>query len=53
MATGVTGLVAFTSSGSTVRVYFTQTYTPGVGQSTVTINKVTFQAGISRKATYF
>ena len=53
MATGVTGVVAFTSSGSTVRVYFTQTYTPGVGQSTVTINKVTFQAFIPRKATYF
>lgn len=53
MATGVTGLVAFTSSGSTVRVYFTQTYTPGVGQSTVTINKVTLQTGLNYGSSFF
>ena len=53
MATGVSGSVAFTSAGKTLRVYYEQTFTPGVAKSTVTISKVTLQTNISYGSTFF
>ncbi len=53
MAAGVSGSVAFTSSGKTLRVYYAQTFTPGVAQSTVTISKVTLQSDVSLGTTRF
>lgn len=53
MAAGVSGSVAFTSSGKTLRVYYAQTFTPGVAQSTVTITKVTLQSDVSLGTTRF
>ena len=40
MATGVSGSVSFYSAGNTLRVYYVQTFTPGVAKSTVTISRV-------------
>lgn len=53
MAAGVSGSVAFTSSGKTLRVYYAQTFTPGVAKSTVTISKVTLQSDTSLGTTRF
>lgn len=53
MAQGVSGWVAFTKSGKTLRVYYSQTFTPGVARSTVTITKVTMQSDISYGTTRF
>ena len=53
MAEGISGSVAFTSSGKTLRVYYVQTFTPGVAQSTVTITKVTLQSDITYGGSFF
>ena len=53
MAAGASGSVAFTSAGKTLRVYYEQTFTPGVAKSTVTISKVTLQTNISYGSTFF
>lgn len=53
MATGVSGVAAFSKSGKTLRVYYEQTFTPGVAKSTITISKVTLQSDIVYGGTFF
>ena len=53
MATGVSGSVSFYSAGNTLRVYYVQTFTPGVAKSTVTISKVTLQSDVSLGGSFF
>ena len=53
MAAGVSGAVAFTSAGKTLRVYYAQTFTPGVAKSTVTISKVTLQSDRTLVGSFF
>lgn len=44
MAEGVSGVVSFTNGQVTLRIYYAQTYTPGIGQSVVSIPKITVQS---------
>ena len=53
MAAGVSGSVAFTTAGSTIRVYYAQSFTPGIAKSTVTISRVTFQSNAYRGDFFF
>lgn len=53
MATGVSGSVSFYSAGNTLRVYYVQTFTPGVAKSTVTISKVTLQSDRTLGGSFF
>ena len=53
MAAGVSGSVSFTSGGKTLRVYYAQTFTPGVAQSTVTISDVTLQCNVDYSRTFY
>ena len=53
MAAGVSGSVAFTTAGSTIRVYYAQSFTPGIAKSTVTIFRVTFQSSAYRGDFFF
>ena len=53
MATGVSGVAAFSTAGKTLRVYYKQTFTPGVAKSTITISKVTLQSDIVYGGTFF
>ena len=53
MATGVSGVAAFSTAGKTLRVYYEQTFTPGVAKSTITISKVTLQSDIVYGGTFF
>lgn len=53
MATGVSGVAAFSTAGKTLRVYYKQTFTPGVAKSTITISRVTLQSDIVYGGTFF
>ena len=53
MAAGVSGSVSFTSGGKTLRVYYAQTFTPGVAKSTVTISRVTLQCDVDYSRTFY
>ena len=53
MATGVSGVAAFSTAGKTLRVYYEQTFTPGVAMSTITISRVTLQSDIVYGGTFF
>lgn len=53
MATGVSGVAAFSTAGKTLRVYYKQTFTPGVAKSTITISKVTLQSDFVYGGTFF
>ena len=53
MATGVSGSVSFYSAGNTLRVYYAQSFTPGVAKSTVTISKVTLQSDRTLGGSFF
>ena len=53
MATGVSGVAAFSTAGKTLRVYYEQTFTPGVAKSTITISRVTLQSDIVYGGTFF
>ena len=53
MASGVSGSVSFYSAGNTIRVYYAQTFTPGVAKSTVTISKVTLQSDRTLGGSFF
>ena len=53
MATGVSGVAAFSTAGKTLRVYYEQTFTPGVAMSTITISRGTLQSDIVYGGTFF
>ena len=47
MASGVSGAAEFSLAGNTLRVYYSQSFTPGVGVSHVTVSRVTVQCGVN------
>ncbi len=53
MASGVSGAAEFSLAGNTLRVYYSQSFTPGVGVSHVTVSRVTVQCGVNYGCSFF
>ena len=53
MASGVSGAAAFSLGGNTLRVYYSQSFTPGVGVSHIAVSRVTVQCGVNYGCSFF
>lgn len=53
MVSGVSGAAEFSLAGNTLRVYYSQSFTPGVGVSHVTVSRVTVQCGVNYGCSFF